>query len=253
MNKLVSHIIVKICQQLILFYSLFKEDPSYKQEAAVVLGSETHGGEDVPIYSSGPMSFLFTGTVEQSYVAHAMAYSACIGAYDTDDCRINRGPYEVDDTIATFSIPTTVASTTSSVSTTTTAASKTSTTSATITSSAIVTTESLPSTAFSTSLESMIEESTAIFTHSNTSYSTSTTTTTTATNTPATLSLIITTTTRRPGFGNWSADTIADNWRLKAKNNIDAILRKRRNTNIAKNILFYLGDGMGKKIFHTFI
>jgi hypothetical protein len=101
MNKLVSEIIVKIWQKLILFYSSFKEDPSYKQEAAVVLGSETHGGEDVPIYSSGPMSFLFTGTVEQSYVAHAMAYSACIGAYDTNECRNNRGPYEVDDTTTT--------------------------------------------------------------------------------------------------------------------------------------------------------
>ena len=41
------------------------------------------------------MSFLFTGTVEQSYVAHAMAYSACIGPYDNDDCRHNRGPYEI--------------------------------------------------------------------------------------------------------------------------------------------------------------
>jgi hypothetical protein len=95
MNKLVSEIIVKIWQKLILFYSSFKEDPSYKQEAAVVLGFETHGGEDVPIYSSGPMSFLFAGTVEQSYIAHAMAYSACIGAYDTNECRNNRGPYEV--------------------------------------------------------------------------------------------------------------------------------------------------------------
>jgi hypothetical protein len=108
----VSHIIIKICQQLILFYSLFKEDPSYKQEAAVVLGFETHGGEDVPIYSSGPMSFLFAGTVEQSYIAHAMAYSACIGVYDTDDCRINRGPYEVVVATATTS---TTASTTISI------------------------------------------------------------------------------------------------------------------------------------------
>jgi hypothetical protein len=52
---------------------------------------ETHGGEDVPIYSSGPMSFLFTGTVEQSYIAHAMAYSACIGPYNNQQCKKNRG------------------------------------------------------------------------------------------------------------------------------------------------------------------
>lgn len=39
---------------------------------------ETHGGEDVAIYASGPMSFLFSRTVEQNFIAHAMAYSACI-------------------------------------------------------------------------------------------------------------------------------------------------------------------------------
>ena len=38
--------------------------------------SETHGGEDVAIFARGPMSFLFDGTFEQSYVAHVMAYSA---------------------------------------------------------------------------------------------------------------------------------------------------------------------------------
>ncbi|CAF1033404.1 unnamed protein product, partial [Brachionus calyciflorus] len=40
------------------------------------------GGEDVSIYAKGPMSHLFEGTVEQSYIAHAMAYSACIGPFD---------------------------------------------------------------------------------------------------------------------------------------------------------------------------
>ncbi len=37
------------------------EDKNYKQEAAVYLKSETHGGEDVAIYASGPMSYLFDG------------------------------------------------------------------------------------------------------------------------------------------------------------------------------------------------
>ncbi|KAG8281262.1 hypothetical protein J6590_062875 [Homalodisca vitripennis] len=42
----------------------------------------THGGEDVPIYAQGPMALqLFSGTVEQSYVPHAIAYAACIGPY----------------------------------------------------------------------------------------------------------------------------------------------------------------------------
>ncbi len=34
---------------------------NYKQEAAVYLKSETHGGEDVAVYASGPMSYLFDG------------------------------------------------------------------------------------------------------------------------------------------------------------------------------------------------
>ena len=35
--------------------------------------SETHGGEDVPIYAGGPGAALFHGVQEQSYVYHAMA------------------------------------------------------------------------------------------------------------------------------------------------------------------------------------
>ena len=53
----------------------FLVKPHYVQESAVYLRSETHAGEDVPIYANGPMSFLFEGTVEQSYIPHAMAYS----------------------------------------------------------------------------------------------------------------------------------------------------------------------------------
>jgi alkaline phosphatase len=49
----------------------------YHQEAAVYRSSESHGGEDVSVYASGPMSHLFTTTIEQSFIMHAMAYSAC--------------------------------------------------------------------------------------------------------------------------------------------------------------------------------
>ena len=52
---------------------------NYTQESAVYMRSETHGGEDVAIYASGPMGHLFEGTVEQSFIPHAMAYAACIG------------------------------------------------------------------------------------------------------------------------------------------------------------------------------
>lgn len=41
--------------------------------------SESHGGEDVPVYASGPWSHLFTGTIEQNALPHFMAYAACIG------------------------------------------------------------------------------------------------------------------------------------------------------------------------------
>ncbi|XP_064096223.1 alkaline phosphatase-like [Macrobrachium nipponense] len=44
-------------------------------------GSETHGGEDVAVYASGPMAHLFHRVHEQTYVAHVMGYAACIGPY----------------------------------------------------------------------------------------------------------------------------------------------------------------------------
>ncbi|NXS14882.1 PPBI phosphatase, partial [Neodrepanis coruscans] len=57
----------------------------YLQQAAVPLASETHGGEDVAILAKGPMAHLFHGVQEQTYVAHVMAYAACLEPYT--DCR----------------------------------------------------------------------------------------------------------------------------------------------------------------------
>ena len=51
------------------------------QQAAVPLDAETHGGEDVAIYAKGPMAHLFHGVKEQNYVAHVMAYAACLEPY----------------------------------------------------------------------------------------------------------------------------------------------------------------------------
>ena len=42
------------------------------QEATVPLASETHAGEDVPIYAGGPRAALFHGVREQHYIYHAM-------------------------------------------------------------------------------------------------------------------------------------------------------------------------------------
>ena len=47
--------------------------------------SETHGAEDVPVFSQGPWSHLFIGTMKQHTIAHKMAYAACWGAYKNRD------------------------------------------------------------------------------------------------------------------------------------------------------------------------
>jgi len=48
----------------------------YHQEALVPLSAETHGGEDVAIYASGPGAHLVSGTLEQNVLFHIMAASA---------------------------------------------------------------------------------------------------------------------------------------------------------------------------------
>ncbi|NXI61186.1 PPBI phosphatase, partial [Anseranas semipalmata] len=57
----------------------------YVQQSAVPLSSETHGGEDVAILAKGPMAHLFHGVQEQTYIAHVMAYAACLEPYTS--CR----------------------------------------------------------------------------------------------------------------------------------------------------------------------
>lgn len=47
-------------------------DLDYLQHSLVPMGSETHGGQDVPIYASGPGAHLFGGTVEQNYIFHVI-------------------------------------------------------------------------------------------------------------------------------------------------------------------------------------
>ena len=53
-------------------------DPDYIQQALVPLASETHTGEDVPIYAAGPWAHLFEGTVEQNYIFHVMDHATKI-------------------------------------------------------------------------------------------------------------------------------------------------------------------------------
>ncbi|XP_071446825.1 alkaline phosphatase-like [Hetaerina americana] len=60
------------------------------QQSAVPRLWATHGGEDVPVYARGPGSSLFRGAVDQTYIPHAIAYAACLGAH-RGRCR-PRGP-----------------------------------------------------------------------------------------------------------------------------------------------------------------
>nr|4KJG_A Chain A, Intestinal-type alkaline phosphatase 1 [Rattus norvegicus]4KJG_B Chain B, Intestinal-type alkaline phosphatase 1 [Rattus norvegicus] len=59
-------------------------DVNYKQQAAVPLSSETHGGEDVAIFARGPQAHLVHGVQEQNYIAHVMAFAGCLEPYT--DC-----------------------------------------------------------------------------------------------------------------------------------------------------------------------
>lgn len=51
------------------------QSPSYRAQALVPLDSETHGGEDVPIYGWGPGDDAVAGTLEENTVFHIMARS----------------------------------------------------------------------------------------------------------------------------------------------------------------------------------
>ncbi|NXI61183.1 PPBI1 phosphatase, partial [Anseranas semipalmata] len=67
------------------------EDKDYRQQAAVPLDVETHSGEDVVVLAQGPMGHLFHGVQEQTYIAHVMAYAACLEPYAAEPrCRAPR-------------------------------------------------------------------------------------------------------------------------------------------------------------------
>ena len=59
-------------------------NPTYQQQAAVPLSSETHSGEDVAIFARGPQAHLVHGVQEQNYIARIMAFAACLEPYT--DC-----------------------------------------------------------------------------------------------------------------------------------------------------------------------
>lgn len=55
------------------------KDYRFEFPAAAPINSGLHAGEDVIVYADGPWSHIFNGVYEQNFIAHGMAYAACIG------------------------------------------------------------------------------------------------------------------------------------------------------------------------------
>lgn len=53
--------------------------PDSLYPALTPLVDETHSGEDVAVYSSGPWSQLLSGVFEQSLIPTTLMYASCIG------------------------------------------------------------------------------------------------------------------------------------------------------------------------------
>lgn len=54
-------------------------DINYRYYAGIPSKYETHGGDDVFIFSKGPYAHFLTGVNFQNYIPHVMAYAACMG------------------------------------------------------------------------------------------------------------------------------------------------------------------------------
>lgn len=53
--------------------------PDYRQEAAIPLSDETHGGEDVAIFATGVNAHLIRGSMEQNWIFYVMADALRLG------------------------------------------------------------------------------------------------------------------------------------------------------------------------------
>jgi alkaline phosphatase len=57
------------------------KNPERRASATVPRSSESHAGEDISVYASGPWSHLFVGSYEQNNIPLLMAHAAKIGPY----------------------------------------------------------------------------------------------------------------------------------------------------------------------------
>ncbi|XP_068083960.1 membrane-bound alkaline phosphatase-like [Anabrus simplex] len=53
---------------------------TYEFPALAPMVAETHGGDDVAVFATGPWAHLLTGLYEQNFIPHMMAYASCIGS-----------------------------------------------------------------------------------------------------------------------------------------------------------------------------
>ncbi|XP_076394292.1 alkaline phosphatase-like [Megachile rotundata] len=68
------------------------------QKAGVPRVWATHGGEDVPVFAIGPLaSVLFSGSIDQSYIPHAISYASCLGHHAS---RCSRDSTSTNDTMS---------------------------------------------------------------------------------------------------------------------------------------------------------
>ncbi|WP_300377305.1 alkaline phosphatase [Henriciella sp.] len=57
-------------------------DKDYQQQSHVFMGSETHAGEDVPVFASGPGAELVRGVIEQNELFHIMGRASGLVDYE---------------------------------------------------------------------------------------------------------------------------------------------------------------------------
>ncbi|ESN96159.1 hypothetical protein HELRODRAFT_185068 [Helobdella robusta] len=60
------------------------ENIDFRQDTGIWLSDETHGGEDVAVYASGPWAHLFGSSEEETHIAHSTMFASCVGQYSKE-------------------------------------------------------------------------------------------------------------------------------------------------------------------------
>ncbi|KAL6259664.1 hypothetical protein P5V15_009580 [Pogonomyrmex californicus] len=79
-----------VMKEVDLTETLLVVTADHSHTAGVPRAWATHGGEDVPVFAIGPLAgALFSGSIDQSYIPHAIAYAACLAHHAS---RCSRDP-----------------------------------------------------------------------------------------------------------------------------------------------------------------